>query len=69
MKGNCFIDIDGIYDFHCLQTFFSYQSMKRIGLLKVGFLFGVHWMEFADTTLGISEQCFFFCHQTGVVGH
>jgi hypothetical protein len=35
MKGNCVIDIDGIYDYHCLLTFFSYQSMKRIGLLKV----------------------------------
>jgi hypothetical protein len=34
MNGNCFIDIDGIYDYHCLKTFFSYQSMKRIGLLK-----------------------------------
>ena len=38
MKGNCFIDIDGIYDYHCLQTFFSYQSIKIIGLLKVCFL-------------------------------
>jgi hypothetical protein len=26
MKGNCFIDIVGIYDYHCLLTFFSYQS-------------------------------------------
>jgi hypothetical protein len=33
--------------------------MKRIGLLKVGFFVGVHWMEFADTTLGISEQYLF----------
>jgi hypothetical protein len=38
MKGNCFIDIDGIYEYHCLQTFFSYQSIKIIGLLKVCFL-------------------------------
>jgi hypothetical protein len=45
MKGNCFIDIDGIYDYHYLLTFFSYQSMKIIGLLKVCFV-GVHWMEF-----------------------
>jgi hypothetical protein len=40
MNGNCFIDIDGIYDYHCLKTFFSYQSMKRIGLLKVYVLLG-----------------------------
>jgi hypothetical protein len=40
MKGNCFIDIDGFYDCHCLYTFFSYQSMKIIGLLKVCFLLG-----------------------------
>jgi hypothetical protein len=33
LKGNCFIDIDGIYDYHCLYTFFLYQSMKIIGLL------------------------------------
>jgi hypothetical protein len=25
------------------------------------FFVGVHWMEFADTTLGISEQYLFFC--------
>jgi hypothetical protein len=30
MKGNCFIDIDGIYDYHYLLTFFSCQSMKII---------------------------------------
>jgi hypothetical protein len=39
---------------------------------------GVHWMEFVShvkfrqlqtTTLGISEQYPFFCHQTGMVGH
>ena len=58
MKGNCFIDIDGIYDYQFI-----------IGLLKVGFFVGVHWMEFADTTLGISEQYLFFCQQTGMVGH
>jgi hypothetical protein len=33
------------------------------------FFVGVHWMEFADTTLGISEQYIFLCHQTGMVGH
>ena len=47
MKGNCFIDIDGIYDYHYLLTFFSCQSMKIIGLLKVCFV-GVHWMEFVS---------------------
>ena len=40
MKGDCFIDIDNIYDYHFLKTFFSYQSMKRIGLLKVYVLLG-----------------------------
>ena len=39
--------------------------MKRIGLLKVGFFVGVHWMEFADTTLGISEQYLFFATRLG----
>jgi hypothetical protein len=33
------------------------------------FFVGVHWIEFADTTLGISEQYLFSCHQTGMVGH
>jgi hypothetical protein len=33
------------------------------------FCVGVHWMEFADTMLGISEQYLFFCHQTGMAGH
>jgi hypothetical protein len=33
------------------------------------FFVGIHWMEFADTTLGISEQYLFVCHQTGMVGH
>jgi hypothetical protein len=40
MKSNCFIDIDGIYDYHFLKTFFSYQSMKRNGLLKAYVLLG-----------------------------
>ena len=40
MKGNSFIDIGVIYDYNCLLTFFSYQSMKIIGLLEVGFLLG-----------------------------
>jgi hypothetical protein len=77
MIGNCFIDIDEIYDYHCLKTFFSYQSMKRIGLLKVCFCWGslngicisCEVPSIADTTLGISEQYGFFCHQTEMVGH
>ena len=29
------------------------------------FFVGVHWMEFADTTLGISEQYLFFATRLG----
>ena len=29
------------------------------------FCVGVHWMEFADTTLGISEQYLFFSTRLG----
>jgi hypothetical protein len=50
----------------------AYQSMKRIGLLKVCFLLGFIGCEvpsIADTTLGISEHYLFFCHQTGMVDH
>jgi hypothetical protein len=49
MKGNCFIDIDGIYYYPCLLTFFSYQSMKIIGLLKVCFLLAFIGVEFTAT--------------------
>ena len=58
-------------------TFFSYQSMTRIGLLKVCFCWGsldgicisCEVPSIADTTLGILEQYPFSCHQTGMVGH
>ena len=51
--------------------------MKIIGLLKVGFCWGsldgmcvsCEVPSIADTTLGISEQYLFFCHQTGMVDH
>jgi hypothetical protein len=51
--------------------------MKKIGLLKVCFCWGsmdgicisCEVPSIADTTLGISEQYLFFCHQTGMVGH
>jgi hypothetical protein len=77
MKCNYFIDIDGIYDYHCLYTFFSYRSMEIIGLVKVYFCWGsldgicisCEVPSISDTTLGISEQYLFFCHQIGMVGH
>ena len=51
--------------------------MKINGLLKVcfcwcsldGICISCEVPSIADTTLGISEQYPFFCHQTGMVGH
>jgi hypothetical protein len=42
MKDNCFIDIDGIYDYHCL-----YINEKN-WFAESWFFVGVHWMEFVS---------------------
>ena len=42
---------------------FHINQWKELVCWKPRFFVGVHWMEFADTTLGISEQYLFFCAQ------
>ena len=66
MKGNCFIDIDGLSLF---INFLFISIDEKNWFAESRFFVGVHWMEFADTTLGITEQYLLFCHQTGMVGH
>jgi hypothetical protein len=56
MKGDCFIDIDGIYDYHCLLTFLSYQSKKIIGLLKVCFLSYLFIYLFIYALMSVFQQ-------------
>jgi hypothetical protein len=46
MKGNCFIDIDGIYDYHSNFLFISINDKNWFA--ESMFFVGVHWMEFVS---------------------
>jgi hypothetical protein len=45
------------------------ESMFFVGVQLDGICISCEVPSIADTTLGISEQYHFFCHQTVMVGH
>jgi hypothetical protein len=77
MKGICFIDIDGIYDYHFVNFLFISINENNWFVESMFFCWGsldgicisCEVPSIADTTLGISEQYPFFCHQIEMVGH
>ena len=73
MKGNCFIDIDGIYDYHCINFLFISINEKNWFAESMFFRWGsfdgicisCEVPSIADTPLGILEQYLFFATRLG----